>query len=99
MKKPQIVIIVFLIMLSLLAFTSIQAKACTSTGTYSASILPTSTDVGLTGVSYTITFTDTGSSSMGSGTITIPTGYTAVSLNSETASGGQFGQDQYLHLQ
>ena len=65
-----------------------QTKACT-TYTYTASISPTSTDAGLTGVPYAVTFTDTSSSKMGSGTITIPTGYTAVSLTSVTASNGQ----------
>ncbi len=88
MKKLQIIVIVFLISFSICTFASMQAKACT-TYTYTAGISPTITDAGLTGVSYTITFTDTGSSDMGSGTITIPTGYTAVSLTSVTASGGQ----------
>jgi len=87
MKKLQILIIAFLISLSICALASMQAKAATYT--YTARISPASTDVGLTGVSYTITFTDTGSSNMSSGTITIPTGYTTVSLNNVTASGGQ----------
>jgi hypothetical protein len=89
MNKQQIVTIVFLMMLSICAFTTIQARACETNGTYSASISPTTTDTSLTHISYTITFTDTGSSNMGSGTITIPSGYSAVSLTSVTASGGQ----------
>ncbi len=87
MKKLQIIIIVFLISFSICTFASMQAKACT-TSTYTASISPTLTDAGLTGVPYTITFTYTGSSNMGSGTITIPTKYTTVSLTSVTASNG-----------
>ena len=87
MKKLLIIIIVFLISFSICTFASLQAKACTAY-TYTAMISPASTDVGLTGVSYTITFTDTGSSNMSSGTITIPTGYSAVSLTSVTASNG-----------
>ena len=87
MKKLQIIVIVFLISFSISTFPSMPAKACNAY-TYTASISPTLTDVGLTGVSYTITFTDTASSDMGSGTVTIPTGYTAVSLTSVTASNG-----------
>ncbi len=89
MKKLQIIVIIFLISFSICTFASMQAKACT-TYTYTASVSPTSTYAGLTGVSYTVTFTDTGSSDMSSGTITIPTGYTTVSLTSVKASGGQF---------
>ena len=88
MKKLQTIIIVFLISFSICTFASMQAKACT-TYTYTASISPTLTDAGLTGVSYTVTFTDTGNNDMGSGTITIPTGYTTVSLTSVKASSGQ----------
>ena len=95
MKKPLIIIIVFLISFSICAFASMQAKACT-TYTYTASISPASTDAGLKGVQYAITFTDTSNSKIGSGTITIPTGYTAVSLTSVTASNGHHGQDPYL---
>ena len=87
MKKLQIIVIVFLILFSISTFPSMPAKACNAY-TYTASISPTLTDAGLTGVSYTITFTDTASSDMGSGTITIPTGYTTVSLTSVTASNG-----------
>jgi len=87
MKKLQIIIIVFLISFSICAYASMQTKA-SNTYTYTASISPASTYAGLTGVSYTITFTDTCSNNMGSGTINIPTGYTAVSLTSVTASNG-----------
>ncbi len=87
MRKLQIIVIVFLILFSISTFPSMPAKAC-NMYTYTASISPTLTDVGLTGVSYTITFTDTASSDMGSGTVTIPTGYTTVSLTSVTASNG-----------
>ena len=89
MQKKQIVIIAFLVALSISAFTNIQVKACETNGTYSASITPTTTDAGLTHISYTMTFTNTGSINMGSGTITIPSGYSAVSLTSVTASGAQ----------
>ena len=89
MHKTQILTILFLIMLSICTLTSLQANACSNEYTYSSTISPASTDAGLNQVSYIITFTDTGISSMGSGTITIPAGYTSVSMISETASGGQ----------
>lgn len=89
MHKTQILTILFLIILSICTLTSLQGNACSNEYTYSSTISPASTDAGLNQVSYIITFTDTGISSMGSGTITIPAGYTSVSMISETASGGQ----------
>ena len=77
--------VAFLILVSIFASASMVATA--ETYIYTASISPTSTDVGLSGVTYTIKFNNTGTSVMCDGTIAIPAGYTAVSSVSVSAPG------------